>query len=94
MSKGQTADRLAHRARLGPVGAQELQPRRGGEEEVPHLDLGTGRTARRNRLANAPAIDGDRPGMILTSVTGLDTKARHRADGRKRFAAETQCADG
>ena len=66
MRQREPPHRLGHGAGLGAVGAEEFQPRGRREEEVAHLDLRAGGMACRPRLADAAAVDLDRPAMLLS----------------------------
>ena len=83
MRERQPPHDLRHGIRLGAVGAQELQPRGHGEEEVAHLDLRARVAACRARLADRAAFDVDRPGMLLVGVPRLDRQAAPRRRSRR-----------
>ncbi len=65
MGHGLALDLLGDGHGFGPLGLHELQPRRGGVEEVAHLDprpMGAGKGGGR-RLAHGPALDQQRKGV-------------------------------
>ena len=57
LGHGQPLDDIANRLRLGPVGAQEFEPRRRGEEQIAQGDDGAAIQRRRAHLAHAATVD-------------------------------------
>ncbi|MBV6487869.1 MAG: hypothetical protein GHHEDOFH_01823 [Pseudorhodoplanes sp.] len=91
---GEPAYDFAHGLAFGAVALEKFQPRGRRKEQIPHLDARAfaerGRTQRRLDAA----FDVERPGVRLTGMAGGDGQPRHRADGRKRLAAEAERMDG
>ena len=77
-------------AQLGRVGLEELAPRRGGEEQLAHLDRGAGGAGRRGHLAGAGV---DAPGVCALGGAAGDRQLGHRADGGQRLAAKAHGGD-
>ncbi len=84
---------LTDRFRLGPVGLQELQPRRRGVEEVIDLDPRAVRERGPHDLGLLAALDIERPGMRLAGMPRGDGEPRHGADRGQRLAAGSKRAD-
>ena len=91
---GEAAHGLGDRLRLGPVGFEEFQARRGGGEEVSDLDAGAGRRRGRPHRPLQAEIDGDGRAGRRARRARHDRQARHGADGGQRLAAEAEGGDG
>ncbi|MNI46244.1 hypothetical protein D3C73_1006960 [compost metagenome] len=85
---------------LGPLGLHEFKPGGSGVEQVAHLDPGAVRAGEGGgrQGAASPALDGDRPGVILRRAgfgpgAGRDGQPGDRSDGGQGFASETQGED-
>ncbi len=76
----EAAQRIQHRRRLRPVAAQELAPRRRGEEQVAQLHARARRGGGRLYLALAPALDQD---AVRRAVRGARSD-REPCDGTDR----------
>ena len=87
-----TAEGLLHVAELGFLGAQELAPRRGIEEEVAHRHRGAAGVGRRADPGLHVAPLGHHPpagGGVVIGVGGK-LQPRHRADRGQGLAAKAQ----
>ena len=90
---GKPAHDLGDRLRLGPVGFEELQPRRRRGEELGDLDPRALRRRRRPHRRFDAGLDQDRgPGRGVGGA-GDDRKPRHGADRRQRLAAKAERPD-
>ena len=89
----QAAHHLADRFALAAVALEEFEPRRGGVEEIAHLDprAGAERAGLHARLV--AAVDRDRQGVRLAGVPRGDGEPRDRADRGQGLAAEAERAD-
>jgi len=92
-SHRQALDRVRRGQRLGPVGLEELEPRRRGGEQVARLDpRAEGRRARLDRAFD-PVLDQEPEPMRRAGVAGADLQSRHRGDRGQRLAAEAERGD-
>src|SRR5438034_9795650 len=82
------AGRELRRGRL-----QELQTRRGVEEEVAHLDARPRLGGHRESLADLAALAGEAHALGLAAGAARDGEARDRADRRERLPPEAERRD-
>jgi hypothetical protein len=90
---GETSHDVAQCLAFGAIGFEKFQSRRGGIEQVAHLDPGALAERRGLGLRLLAAFDRDRPGVRLGRMAGDNRQARDRADRGQRLAAETERAD-
>ena len=93
MGDGEPADDIGSLGGLGALGAQKLEARRHGEENVTHLDRRALAVRRGRTSLTHPALDGDGVGGLGAAGPRGDGEARHRADRRQRLAAKAEAAD-
>ncbi len=93
MGHGEAVDRVLRMHQLGARRLHELEPRRGGEEQVAHLDAGALGMGGRLRRAFASGVDRDAPGRFGAARPRGDGETAHRADRGQCLAAEAERAD-
>ena len=89
--QGQALDDFLQVVELGLLGAQELAPRRGVEEQVADLDAGAHRVRRRlHPRLHVAALGLHLPGLLGVGGARGHGQPRHRADRGQGLAAEAQ----
>ena len=78
---------------FAPVGFQELEPGRGGGEQVARLDPRADRTAARLDRAFRPVLDHQFKGGRRALGPGADLEPRHRGDRGQGLAAKAEGGD-
>ncbi|MCY1360658.1 hypothetical protein D9M69_472930 [compost metagenome] len=87
--QGQALDHFLQVVELGLLGAQELAPRRGVEEQVAHFHRSAHRMGRRlHARLHVAALGLHLPGLLGGFGARGQGQPRHRTDRRQRFAAE------
>ena len=93
MAQRQPPDDIGGGLRLGSIGFQELEPRRGGGEEIPRLDpRAEARGAGLDR-ALGPVLDHELEAAGRALGPGADFEPRHRGDRGQGLAAEAETRD-
>ena len=90
----QPLDDVGYGYRLGPVGFQELEPRRRRGEEIARLDPRARRCGAGLDRALDPVLDDDLQGRRRAAHAGADLEPRHGGDRGQRLAAEAEGRDG
>ncbi|MNZ74185.1 hypothetical protein D3C78_926280 [compost metagenome] len=87
----QTLDHFLQVVELGLLGAQELAPRRGIEEQVTHFHRGAvGMRRRLHPRLHVTPLGLDLPGLRRTAAARGQGQSGHRADRGQRLAAKAQ----
>ena len=94
MGEGKLRQRARDVAGLGPVGLEELAPRRHVVEEVANLDGGALGKPGRGHPRPVPAVDRHLDPARRAAGARAQPQVRHRRDARQRLAPEAERGDG
>ena len=89
----QPLDDVGYGCRLGPVGFQELEPRRRRGEEIARLDPCAERRRAGLDCALDPVLDDELQGRRRAAHAGANFEPRHRGDRGQRLAAKAEGRD-